>query len=141
MGSCTSGSAMGTSDIGGPGATYQGDRFPVPDDDFFGDGLFLVPHNGSEIYGGLANLYFRNSSASVAAHQAQMSLQSFGTGGSARTFTALASGQFVFSIADASDFYRTSFDQQLAPFSELMLQGPGDYSYASPLKTGRVRRV
>lgn len=99
MGPFTSGSALGFSDSGGPRATYQGGPFPQPDN-FFGDGLFLSPEGG-EVQGGWANLYFRNPPAFSGGHQAQMGLQYSGTGGSIRTFTVSASGEFIFSIDDA----------------------------------------
>ena len=46
---------------------------------------------------------------------------------STRSFSVSGSGEFVFSIADPSDFYLNTFSQSMAGYSQLALQGPGTH--------------
>lgn len=120
MGSFTSGSASGVSDVGGTNCNYNGASFPQASN-FFGDGLFMQPEGG-QVSGGWNNQYVRNPAGPSGGMQPFPTMQYNTTSTSTRTFSVSGSGQFVFSISDASDFYRNTFSEQLAPFSVLMLE-------------------
>lgn len=130
MGSFTSGSASGASEVGGTNTNWNDGGvgpFAGNPSTFFGDGIYQSPQGG-EVSGGWNNYYTRNPAGPMGGATPFPGMQYSTTSTSTRSFSVSGSGEYVFSIVDTADFYRNTFSEALVPYSQLALQGPGTYS-------------
>jgi len=130
MGTFTSGSASGASEVGGVNTNWNdggAGPFAGNTSTFFGDGIFQQPEGG-ELSGGWNNYYARNPAGPMGGVTPFPGMQYSTTNSSTRTFSVSGSGEYVFSIVDTADFFLNTFSETLAPYSQLALQGPGTYA-------------